>query len=101
MFKIEEKKPTIRYSITNVVIPRFNKNRCENLRIYHNFEKWVNSSISLEKILESILEMGKFMEENREFMESLIKPDNYFEISRKKLTNKHKNNQSEFDFEQK
>jgi hypothetical protein len=61
------------YTLTDIIIPDSIRGQKKNLRIFEKFKVWVNCNLSLEKILEGILQTEIIKKEHDSMVEYLKK----------------------------
>lgn len=85
------KRKKLYFGLKDVMIPSFFLKNDEDLKIFDNFEKWVDTMLSLEVILQSVLDVEILKHECIEF----------FESCKNKTDRKFKLNKNEFQFKKK
>jgi hypothetical protein len=77
------KRKKLYFGLKDVMMPSFFLKNDEDLKIFDNFEKWVDTMLSLEVILQSVLDMEILKHEWIEFMESCKnKTENKFKLKK-------------------
>ena len=57
----EKRRSKLKYTLTDVILPSFNKNKNNRLKIFDNFERWYSSMLSMEIILQKNMEMANLI----------------------------------------
>jgi hypothetical protein len=59
----------LRYSLADIILPCIKTKNHENFKIFYNFQRWVDSALSIDVILNKIMQIDIIKENYKEIIE--------------------------------